>query len=153
MKLVRWIGLGVVSLAPVGFAARAADDTFLKQSRGKNHPADIDEWRRGEERGGLKPYPPAPPGTPNPPGGIFQFGGSSGSSFGSPDLGMPFATWRAKMEKQRPSVDKTARAILESRFALDCKRDDSIKMSRGKPQPIGPTAKLPKAVKSWEEYA
>jgi hypothetical protein len=26
-------------------------------------------------------------------------------------------------------------------------------MSRGKPLPLGPTARLPKGVKSWEDYA
>jgi hypothetical protein len=131
----------------------AAQDTYLKQSRGKNHPADIDEWRRGEERGGLKAYPPAPPGTPNPPGGLFQFGGSGATSFSGPDLGMPFAEWKRKMEEQRPAVDKAAREVLASRFTLDCKTDDAAKMSGGKPLPVGPTAKLPAGVKTFEEYA
>ena len=132
--------------------AVAADDLFLKQSPGKNNPVDIDQWRRGEDRHGLKPYPPAPPGTPNPPGGLFQFGGSGATSFGSPDLGMPFSEWRSKMQKQRPAVDRAARAVLESRFALDCKSDPSVRMSGGKPQPLGPSAKLPRGVKSWEDY-
>jgi hypothetical protein len=49
----------------------------LKQSRGVNHPRDMDEWRKQENRGGLKPYPSAPAGMPNPAGGIPQFGGSA----------------------------------------------------------------------------
>ena len=128
-------------------------DQPLLQSPGVNNPADLDEFRKGEQRSGLKPYPPAPPGTPNPPGGMSQFGGSASTSFGSVDLPIPFAEWRAKMEKQRPSIDKAAREILESRYRLDCVTDPNAKMSAGKPVPAGPTARLPKGVQSWEEYA
>ena len=147
----------LLGFAIVGFAglaqARDNDDAFLKQSKGKNHPNNIDEWRKGEKRNGLKPYPNAPAGAPNPAGGLSQFGGSGWTSFSGPDLGMPFAEFRAKMEKQRPAVDKAARALLESRFDLACKSDSKITMSRSKPQPIGPAARLPRGVKSWEDYA
>lgn len=130
------------------------NEDFLRQSPGANNPKNVDEWRKGEKRqGGLKAYPPAPPGTPNPTGGLWQFGGGSPSSFGGPDLGMPFADWKAKMEKQRAAVDKAARAALESRFDLTCKTDKNITMSRSKPQPLGPTARLPKGAKSWQEFA
>ena len=128
-------------------------DEFLKQSRGVNDPKNLDEWRKKDARGGLKPYPPAPAGTPNPAGGLQQFGGSGTTSFSGPDLPIPFAEFRAKMEKQRASVDKAARAALEARFDLTCRSDKNLTMSRSKLQPIGPTARLPKGVKSWEEYA
>lgn len=132
----------------------AADtDTFLLQSPGYGQPADIDVWRKDEPRGGLKAYPPAPPGTPNPPGGLPQFGGGSATSFGSPTLGMPFAEWQAAMTRQRPSVDAAARKILESRFRLDCATDKTATMSRGKPLAVGPTGRLPAAIASWEAYA
>jgi cytochrome c peroxidase len=134
-------------------SADADEDTFLRQSRGYNNPRDLDEWRKGERHDGLKPYPNAPPGTPNPPGGLPQFGGSGATSFGGPDLSLPFAEFRSRMEKQRPSVDKAARAILEARFDLTCKAAKGVTMSRGKAQPIGPAARLPKGVKSWEDYA
>jgi cytochrome c peroxidase len=148
---MKWtLGLVVVLLA--GGAARG-DDLFLKQSRGANHPSNIDEWRKKENRGGLKPYPDAPAGARNPSDGLYHYGGSASSSFGGPDLSMPFAEFRNKMEKQRPSVDKAARAVLESRFDLTCRADPKITMSRAKPQPLGPTARLPKGIKSWEEYA
>ncbi len=134
--------------------ARDDEDLFLKQSRGVNNPRDLDEWRKKESRGGLKPYPPAPAGTPNPSGGLPQFGGSGATSFAGPDLGgESFASFRNRMLKQKPSVDKAARAVLESRFDLACKTDAKITMSRAKPQPLGPTARLPRGVKSWEEYA
>jgi hypothetical protein len=140
-------------LARVALAADPATGGFLEQSRGANHPADIDAWRRQEQLDGLKPYPPAPPGVPNPPGGLFQFGGSGATSFGSPDLGVPFADWMAKMVAQRAEVDRAARALLEARFQLDCKTDPKATMSRGKPLPLGPTARLPAGVATWEAYA
>jgi len=145
--------IGGALLARLALAADAPSSGFLEQSRGVDNPADIDTWRQGEQRGGLAPYPPAPPGVPNPPGGLFQFGGGGRTSFGSPDLGMPFNEWRAKMEQQRPAVDRAARAALEARFRLDCATDPSATMSRGKPLPVGPTARLPARVDSWEAYA
>jgi cytochrome c peroxidase len=148
----RTTGWGLVLLVTVGGAARG-EDLLLKQSRGVNHPSNIDEWRKKENRGGLKPYPSAPPGAPNPSQPLYKFGGSGASSFGGPDLDMPFADFKAKMERQRPAVDKAARQSLEARFDLGCKTDPKITMSRSKPQPLGPAARLPKGVKSWEDYA
>jgi hypothetical protein len=147
------LALTVVLAAAAARAGDAAPDGFLLQSRGYAHPADIDAWRKGEDRGGLKPYPAAPPGAPNPAGGLFQFGGSGASSFSGPDLGMPFAAWREKMEQQRPAVDRAAHAVLEARFRLDCRTDKDATMSRGKPLPVGPTGRLPKGFESWEQYA
>jgi hypothetical protein len=138
-----------------GFLASPAraDDLFLKQSRGANGPADIDEWRKGEKRGDLKAYPDAPPGTPNPPGGPWRYGGSGRTSFAGPDLGMPFAQFRGAMERQRPQIDRAARAALESRFDLTCRGRRGVSMTGGKPQPVGPAARLPKGFQSWEDYA
>src|SRR4051794_31994905 len=116
---MRTIG-GLVCLVVWLGVAHADEDTFLKQSRGVGHQKDIDEWRKGEQRGGLKPYPAGAPGAPNPPGGLPQFGGSGWTSFAGPDLPVPFAQFRAAMQKQRPAIDKAARAVLEARFNLDC---------------------------------
>jgi cytochrome c peroxidase len=134
-------------------AAGPAGDGSLLQSPGHGTPPDIDLWRQQEQRNGLKPYPPAPPGMPNPAGGLLQFGGSGRTSFGSVDLGMPFAEWQAKMTEQRAEVDRAARAALDARFSLDCAADPRATMSRGKPLAVGPTARLPAGVVSWEAYA
>jgi hypothetical protein len=153
MKHMRSALAAALFISAAGEAARA-DDTYLRQSKAANNPKDIDEWRKQTKLPDrLEPYPDAPPGKPNPPGGLPQFGGGASSSFGRVDLGMPFAEWKAKMSKQRPEVDKAAKAVLESRFSLDCKTDPSTKMSRGKALPLGPTARRPKGVKSWEDYA
>ena len=150
--------LPLVALLLTGLAARAraeepAKDTFLRQSPGYGHPRDIDAWRKDEQRGGLKPYPAAPPGRPNPPGGLPQFGGSGTTSFGSPDLGIPFAEWKSRMEKQRRDVDAAARRELEARYRLECRTDPGAVMSRGKPLAVGPAARLPRGVETFEAYA
>ena len=152
------LGVGCVALIAAWFfgkssASESPADTFLRQSPGYAHPEDIDKWRAGENRGGLKPYPDGPPGAPNPPGGLWQFGGSGKSSYGSVDLPMPFARWMAAMKSQRPRVDAAARKGLESRFDLTCRSEPGVAMSRKKPQPIGPTARLPRGFESWEGYA
>src|SRR5215831_5951266 len=154
MLVLSAVVLGAFQFFP-GFAQeqRQNKDSYLQQSPGANTPKDIDEWRKGESRGGLAPYPAAPPGTPNPPSGLYQFGGGGITSFGSPDLGKPFAVFKEVMVKQRPAVDKAARDRLESQFRLDCKLDTKATMSRGKPLPVGPTGKLPKGINNWEEYA
>src|SRR5258705_3676394 len=103
-------------LFPVAVAGAHENEDFLKQSRGANNPKSIDEWRKGEKRGGLKAYPPAPPGTPNPAGGLWQFGGGSASSYGGPDLGMPFSEGKAKMEKHPAPGAKAAAARVQSRL-------------------------------------
>jgi hypothetical protein len=134
-------------------SAAAQGDGFLRQSRGVNDPNNLDEWRKDEERSGLKAYPLTPPGTPNPAGGVWQFGGSGATSFCGPDLPVPFAQFVAHMKSQRPAVDQAAHALLESRYKLECVTDKSVVMSRGKPQPLGPAARLPQGVASWEALA
>src|SRR6185369_818664 len=129
------LAVAVATVPADANAGRLEEDLFLKQSRGVNGPRDIDEWRKKENRGGLKPYPNAPAGAPNPAGGLPQFGGSGSTSFAGPDLGgEPFSSFRNRMYKQKPSIDKAARALLESRFDLSCKTDPKLTMSRAKPQ-------------------
>src|SRR3954466_13862062 len=43
---------------------------------------------------------------------------------------------------ERPKVNDAQRKLLESRYILDVKTDPNVKMSRGKPIPVGPTARL-----------
>lgn len=144
-------GLSLLLLA----ASSASADGYLLQSPGANSPADLDAWRKGEQRGGLKPFPAAvPPGTPNPPDPLWEYGGSCSTSWALPDLPVPtFSEWLHKQTAQRPEVDRRAHAILQKRYDLTCRSEKGLTMSRGKPQPIGPTARLPKGFKSWEDFA
>ena len=142
-----------LALGPL-IAGTAFADGYLQQSPGANAPSDIDAWRKGEQRSGLKPYPTAvPPGTPNPPDPLYEYGGSCPTSWTVPDLPVPtFSEWLRKQTAQRPDVDCRAHALLEKRYDLTCRSEKGVTMSRGKAQPIGPTARLPKGFKSWEDF-
>jgi cytochrome c peroxidase len=53
---------------------------------------------------------------------------------------------------QKPKVMEAQKKLLQSRYNLTPKLDPSVTMSRGKPLPIGPTARLPKGL-TWEGLA
>jgi cytochrome c peroxidase len=52
----------------------------------------------------------------------------------------------------KPKVTAAQRKLLDQRYDLKPKTDASVSMSRGKPLPIGPTARLPKGV-TWQSLA
>ena len=52
----------------------------------------------------------------------------------------------------KPKVMETHRKLLERRYHLDPKLDPEAKMSRGKPLPVGPTARLAKGM-TWDRLA
>src|SRR5262245_19120633 len=147
MTVQRWFVVAALIALSAGGIVNA-EQLYLRQSQGVGDPPDLDVWRKAEQRGGLKPYPAHPPGTRNPADGLRRYGGSGTSSFGSTELGMTFADWFAKMSRQRAEVDRAATANLKSRFALDCKKSKTAKMSRGKAIAVGPTAILPAGVAS-----
>jgi cytochrome c peroxidase len=50
----------------------------------------------------------------------------------------------------KPNVMAAQRKLLESRYILEPKLDPQVKMTRGKPLPVGPTARL-QAGMSWQQ--
>jgi cytochrome c peroxidase len=67
----------------------------------------------------------------------------------------PMQTFEETMQAdiaQKGQVMATQRQLLERRYNLTPQVDSQVTMSRGKPVPIGPTAKLPQGV-SWEQLA
>jgi cytochrome c peroxidase len=55
-----------------------------------------------------------------------------------------------KETAQKPRITEAQRALLERRYVLEPKLDPEVKMSRGKPLAIGPTAKMPPGV-TWDQ--
>jgi hypothetical protein len=49
----------------------------------------------------------------------------------------------------KPKVTAAQQKLMEQRYDLKARLDSSAKMSRGKPLPVGPTARLPKGV-TWQ---
>ena len=136
--------LMIVGAAAVALGQEQAREPLL-QSPGYKQPA---RHRRvadgGEARRPASRIRRRRPGTPNPAGGLFQFGGSGATLVRQPRP--RHAVRRSGRRRWRSSARRsTARRARRSRraFALDCTTDPNATMSRGKPLPIGPTGRLP----------
>lgn len=131
----------------------------LTYVRPEGPPAVIDDWERPYPQ--LQPIggedviqtPDVKPGDPNPKN-IERIGGREKSSFYFPVSPVePFAVTFARESKNRPNVSAMQRALLEERYDLTVRTAPGIIMTRGKPQPIGPTARLRGGVASFEALA
>lgn len=71
------------------------------------------------------------------------------SSF-TPVVEEPFDVVRARDKAAKSRVMATAMKLLEERYDLRRRVDESVRMTRGKPIPVGPTAKLKGGV-TWEQ--
>jgi cytochrome c peroxidase len=63
--------------------------------------------------------------------------------------GMTFDEVFQALSAAKPKVTATQRKLLESRYQLEPRLDPVVTMSRGKPLPVGPTARLPQGA-NWE---
>src|SRR5688572_14919894 len=70
------------------------------------------------------------------------------SSF-SPVIEEPFDVVRARDKAAKAGVAAGHQRLLEERYDLSRRVDESVRMTRGKPIPVGPTAKL-KAGLTWD---
>ena len=66
--------------------------------------------------------------------------------------GMTFEDFYNAGVANKAEVRTTQRRLLESRYNLEPKLDPVVKMSRGKPIAVGPTARLPAGM-TWEALA
>jgi len=71
------------------------------------------------------------------------------SSF-SPVIEEPFEVVRARDKANRSRVNAAGTRRLEDRYDLSRKVDPAVKMTRGKPIPVGPTARLKSGV-TWDQ--
>jgi cytochrome c peroxidase len=71
------------------------------------------------------------------------------SSF-TPVIEEPFEVVRARDKAARSRINAAAQKLLEQRYDLRRRVDESVHMARGKPISVGPTAKL-KSGTSWEQ--
>ena len=148
---VAWLAFG---LAAGAAEPDASGDEALKQSPGataSDRPAD--DYGLGPNAAGkLRPYPPGKPGDPTPLD-LHLYSGRGASSWGSPDLGMPWAEWLAAMRKQKPILMAKVTAYMNARYDFTPRPRPGAKMSGGKAIMDGPAARLPKGVASFEELA
>ena len=71
------------------------------------------------------------------------------SSF-TPVIEEPFEVVRTRDKAAKSRVMAAHQRLLEQRYDLSRRVDESVKMTRGKPIPVGPTAKLKSGV-TWEQ--
>jgi cytochrome c peroxidase len=71
------------------------------------------------------------------------------SSF-TPVIEEPFETVRARDKAAKAGVMAAHQRLLEARYNLTRRVDDNVRMTRGKPIPVGPTAKLKNGV-TWDQ--
>jgi len=67
----------------------------------------------------------------------------------------PMQTFEATMAadvREKPAVMEMQRRLLQGRYDLTPRLDPQARMSRGKPLPVGPTARLPQGM-TWDELA
>jgi cytochrome c peroxidase len=60
---------------------------------------------------------------------------------------------RAKMESEKPQIEKRQQDLLQERYDMSAKPAKGLTMSRGKPVQEGVRVKLPSSVKSWQDLA
>ena len=71
------------------------------------------------------------------------------SSF-SPVIEEPFDVVRARDKANKAAVAAAHQRLLEERYDLSRRVDESVRMTRGKPIPVGPTAKLKRGL-TWDQ--
>jgi hypothetical protein len=71
------------------------------------------------------------------------------SSF-TPVVEEPFDVVRARDKAAKSRVMAAAQRLLEQRYDLSRRVDQDVRMTRGKPLPVGPTARLRSGL-SWDE--
>jgi cytochrome c peroxidase len=63
-----------------------------------------------------------------------------------------FSAMLAKDKADKPAVMARQKKLLEERYDLTPRVDDRVKMSRGKPIPVGPATRLPEGM-TWDKLA
>lgn len=128
-----------------------SDPNYLRQSPGvRAVDADHDYGLGDNHVSRLKPYPNVKAGERTPLD-LWRYAGKNGSSWKSPVLDMPWDAWVKMCKTQKPKLMGDVHAYMSARYNFHGKAIPGARMSRGKPVMIGPVARLPKGIHSWEE--
>jgi hypothetical protein len=137
-------------------AIRHSDRGYLKQSEGavaKNGGAS--DFGLGDSHvSRLLPYPrPCLEGM-RTPFDLWRYAGKGASSWGSPQLRMPFSEWLEYHRVNKPKLMSDVTAYMSARFAFSGRTIEGATMSGGrKGIPAGPVAKLASANCTFEGLA
>ena len=97
----------------------------------------------------LLPYPPGSEGDRTPLD-LWRYAGRGASSWGSPNLRMPFDQWLEMHRIQKPKLMAEVNTYMRGRFDFSARALAGAAMSGGKPIMAGPVARLPQGAASYE---
>jgi cytochrome c peroxidase len=120
--------------------ARAAGRTESDFGLGPNHASK------------LLPYPAGAEGD-RTPFDLWRYAGRGASSWGSPNLRMPFDRWLELHRVEKPKLMADVEAYMRGRFDFSARALEGVTMSGGKPVMAGPVVRLPQGVSSFEALA
>jgi cytochrome c peroxidase len=140
---------------PVSNQAKAEDGPRYQSPivTAKPGSTEVNDWGLGDNHvSKLKPYPPLKAGDRSPLD-LWRFAGKNGPSWKAPVLDMPWDQWAAKLKKQKPQLMADVRSYMQSRYDFHGRAIPGARMSGGKQIMVGPVARLPRGINSWEELA
>ena len=100
----------------------------------------------------LPAYPPGAEGD-RTPFDLWRYAGRGASSWGSPNLRMPFDKWLDMHRAQKPALMADVAKYMRGRFDFSPRAIAGVAMSGGKAIMDGPVARLPEGLSSFETLA
>ncbi|HVF91759.1 MAG TPA: cytochrome C [Blastocatellia bacterium] len=171
------VGLGVITLDPIDYSgglvlaqentksappkgesgAKADSQTTSERMIPDSAAGFKPDWDRPypqyQKAGkGLLPFPRLRPGDITPVD-LYRYIGAGTTSFASVDDVENFDAFYERLSEQKPKVMARWKDYMSLRYDFTCEVDPKATMSRSKPIPVGPVARLPKGIKTWEELA
>lgn len=98
----------------------------------------------------LQPCPDLRPGD-IPPQDLSVFGGRGKTSFASVDDVVNFEDFMRRCSEQKAKVMEERQRYMAQRYQFTGAVSQDVTMTRGKPLPVGPVARLPAGFATWEE--
>ena len=138
------------------YRAEPAGTDYLKQSPAvvATPPAGYDYGLGDGHVSKLLSYPQPCTEGMRTPFDLWRYAGKGVTSWGSPQLRMPWQQWLDLHAKQKPVLMAEVRQYMDGRFNFHGSSIPGVTMSGGrKPVLAGPVARLPKGADSWESLA
>ncbi len=144
-------------------SSRTSDDRGMSQPREGSHLAPdtaaayAPDWDRPYPQYQpvgtvLKPMPRLKPGEICPQD-LSPFGGAGHTSYSALDDVGDFESFCRMCKENKPRLMEERRKYMEQRYNFSAAVTRDVTMTRGKPLPVGPVARLPKEIASWSELA
>ncbi len=117
-----------------------------------SEPYDVPQFTENPVLDELELYPTIEKGM-RAPFDLWRYYGRGASSFGSPMLPMRFEQWLEFHRKQKPALMRDVREYMNRRYDFSGKHMPGQYMSGGKPIMLGPAARLPEGIGTFEQLA